>query len=156
MKIKSTFDRDIEASKTIEALEMLQSMQRVTPEMLKAHIKTPILSEDAKSRILEELFYYYDKFKKNMEEIIWCEFDKVNIFAANEDCFDDAYHTCIVDMTDDVMKEWFNQFPGLLAWYHFLLQMISKNERYNREISDAERENFLNERWYLNNENTCK
>lgn len=153
MKIKSTFDRDIEASKTIEALEMLQSMQRVTPEMLKAHIKTPILSEDAKDEILQELFNCYYGFKRMVQEIICREFDKVNTSLANEDCFDDAYHTCIVDMTDDVMKEWFNQFPGMVAWYHFLLQMVSNNGRFNREISDAERENFLNERWYLNNEN---
>lgn len=156
MKIKSTFDRDIEASKTIEALEMLQSMQRVTPEMLKAHIKTPILNDGAKYDIIEEMFNAYSNFKRCVEEIIFSEFDSVNPAFVNEDCFQDAYHTCVAYMTYDVMKEWFKQCPGLFAWYHFLLQVISQDERYCTEISKEEKEIFLNERWYLNNENTCK
>lgn len=136
-------DREKDENKTIEALEMLQSMQQVTPEMLKAHIKTPILSKDTKRIILEEMFNFYHSFKKIVEDTISAEFDKVNTFAANEDCFSDAYNELVAENITKVMKEWFNQFPGMDKWYSQLLQMISTDKRYNLEISRLERAYFL-------------
>lgn len=136
-------NREIDEQKTIEALEILQSMQKVTPEMLKAHIKTPVLSKDAKRTILEEMFNFYHSFKNIVEDTISAEFDNVNPSIANEDCFSDAYNELVAENTTKVMKEWFDQFPGMDKWYSLLLQMISTDKRYNLEISRLDRAYFL-------------
>ena len=53
MKVKNLFDRDIEASKTIEALEELKKLPSIPAALLSAYIGKPFFTDEIKKRIFD-------------------------------------------------------------------------------------------------------
>ena len=74
------------------------------------------LKKNVKEEILQELFDSFQSFTERVEEMVWNEYDYDEI------------------ETEKVMKEWFNQIPGLTEGYKNMIIALCTNQRYAQAI----------------------